>query len=51
MRRCCWPRSHPTWVGADRAASARDAIAEGAQVLLLDDGLQNPTLGKDYLCW
>jgi tetraacyldisaccharide 4'-kinase len=37
----------PTWVGADRAASARAAVAAGAQALLLDDGLQNPTLIKD----
>ncbi len=37
----------PTWVGADRAASARAAVATGAQALLLDDGLQNPTLAKD----
>jgi tetraacyldisaccharide 4'-kinase len=37
----------PTWVGADRAASARAAVAAGAQAVLLDDGLQNPTLAKD----
>jgi tetraacyldisaccharide 4'-kinase len=37
----------PTWTGADRAASARAAVAAGAQVLVLDDGLQNPTLHKD----
>ncbi len=37
----------PTWTGADRAASARAAAAAGAQVLVLDDGLQNPTLHKD----
>ena len=37
----------PTWVGADRAASARAAVAAGAEALLLDDGLQNPTLLKD----
>ncbi len=37
----------PTWTGADRAASARAAIAAGAEVLVLDDGLQNPTLVKD----
>lgn len=37
----------PTWVGADRAASARAAVAAGAQALVLDDGLQNPTLIKD----
>ncbi len=36
----------PTWIGADRAASARAAVAEGAEILLMDDGLQNPTLAK-----
>ena len=37
----------PTWVGADRAASARAAVAAGAGVLVLDDGLQNPGLVKN----
>ncbi len=36
----------PTWTGANRAASARCAIAAGAEILLMDDGLQNPTLQK-----
>lgn len=36
----------PTWIGADRAASARAAVAAGAKILLMDDGLQNPTLTK-----
>jgi tetraacyldisaccharide 4'-kinase len=34
----------PTYAGADRAVSARLAIAEGATVLVMDDGLQNPGL-------
>jgi tetraacyldisaccharide 4'-kinase len=36
----------PTWIGANRAASARAAVRAGASVLLMDDGLQNPTLEK-----
>lgn len=36
----------PTWVGADRVASAKAAEAENATVLLMDDGFQNPALGK-----
>jgi tetraacyldisaccharide 4'-kinase len=37
----------PTWVCKDRVASGQAAIAAGADVLILDDGLQNPTLHKD----
>ena len=36
----------PTWIGADRAASARRPRSAGAGFLLMDDGLQNPTLVK-----
>ena len=36
----------PTWMGADRAATASLAVAAGARALLMDDGLQNPTLAK-----
>jgi tetraacyldisaccharide 4'-kinase len=38
----------PTWVGADRGASARAAIAAGANVLLMDDGLQNASLHQTF---
>jgi tetraacyldisaccharide 4'-kinase len=38
----------PTWTGADRAASARAAVAAGATLLLMDDGLQNAMLHKDF---
>ena len=37
----------PTFVAADRAAAARAAIVAGAELLVMDDGLQNPGLVKD----
>ena len=38
----------PCWIGADRATTARLATQAGATVLILDDGLQNPTLVQDH---
>jgi tetraacyldisaccharide 4'-kinase len=37
----------PCWIGADRAETAREALMAGAEALIMDDGLQNPTLNKN----
>jgi tetraacyldisaccharide 4'-kinase len=39
-------RIAPTWISRDRGASARLAVGAGAEALVLDDGLQTPTLTK-----
>ncbi|KAJ57450.1 tetraacyldisaccharide 4'-kinase [Actibacterium mucosum KCTC 23349] len=37
----------PVWVAKDRAAGVRAAQDAGAQVVILDDGFQNPAVEKD----
>ncbi len=37
----------PCWVARDRAAGVRAAVAAGAQIVLLDDGFQNPGVAKN----
>lgn len=40
-------RVAPTWVARRRPEGARAALAAGAELLIMDDGLQNPALVQD----
>jgi len=37
----------PTWLAHDRVEGARAAIRDGAELVIMDDGFQNPGLAKD----
>jgi len=41
-------RVAPTWISRDRVFGARQAGVAGAKAIVLDDGYQNPRLGKDF---
>ncbi|KLN62332.1 hypothetical protein WH96_02125 [Kiloniella spongiae] len=40
-------QSTPVWISKNRVNGAKAAIKDGADIILLDDGFQNPTLQKD----
>ncbi|MEM8915685.1 MAG: tetraacyldisaccharide 4'-kinase, partial [Pseudomonadota bacterium] len=37
----------PTWISKNRAAGAAEAVRDGANIIIMDDGFQNPHIQKD----
>lgn len=38
----------PTWVSANRPLGAQEAMDSGANIVVMDDGFQNPVIYKDF---
>ena len=38
----------PTWIAKDRRSGIKAAVLSGADIIILDDGLQNPSIIKDF---
>ncbi len=41
-------RKGESWIGANRAAAGKAMVEDGVELILMDDGFQNPQLYKDH---